>query len=86
MTVQQKYEPVNPLANQEPFEQYRSAALTRIFWRTETILAFVNSYIDSLQILTDRIREFNGKFVRDKFGLRRQNFAILFKNGEVCAF
>ena len=31
MTVQVEYEPVNPMANKEPFEQYLSAAPTRIF-------------------------------------------------------
>ena len=47
-----------------------SSAPTRIFRRDGTIYAFANPYIDSLQILTDRIREFNAKFIRDKSGLR----------------
>ena len=38
--------------------------------RDETISSFENPYIDCLQILTDRIREFNAKFIRDKSGLR----------------
>ena len=33
LTVQVEYEPVNPLANKVPFEQYLSAAPTRIFRR-----------------------------------------------------
>ena len=70
MTIRVKYKPVNPLANKHSFEQYLSAALTRIFKRDETISAFSNLYIDSLLILTDRIREFNAKFIRDKSGLR----------------
>ena len=70
MTVLVKYEPVNPLANKQPFEQYLSAAPTRMFRRDETVSAFANPYIESLQILTDRIREFNAKFIRDKSGLR----------------
>ena len=70
MTVQVEYEPVNPLANKQPFEQYLSAAPTRMFRRDDTTSAFGNPYIDSFQILTDRIREFNAKFIRDKSGLR----------------
>ena len=61
MTVQVEYKPVNPLANKQPFEQYLSAAPTRMFRRDETTSAFGNPYIDSLRILTDRIREFNAK-------------------------
>ena len=70
MTVQVEYEPVNPLANEQPFEHYISAAPTRMFTHDGTISAFENSYSDSLRILTDRIREFNAKFIRDKSGLR----------------
>ena len=70
MTVQVEYEPVNPLGNKQPFEQYLSAAPTRMFRRDETISAFENPYIDFLRILTDRIRDFNAKFIRDTSGLR----------------
>ena len=59
ITVQIKYEPVNPLANKQPFEQYLSAAPTRMFRRDETISSFGNPYIEFLQILTDRINKFN---------------------------
>ena len=69
MTIQFEYEPVNPMANKQPFEQYLSAAPTRMFRRDGTISAFTNPYIDSLRILTDRIREFNAKFIRDQSGL-----------------
>ena len=65
-----EYDPVNPFANKEPFEQYLSAAPTRIFRRDKTVSAFSNPYIESLRIVTDRIREFNAKFIRDKSGLR----------------
>ena len=70
MKVQVEYEPVNPMTNKQPFEQYLSAATTRIFSRDRTFTTFENLYIDSLQILTNRIREFNAKFIRDKFGFR----------------
>ena len=70
MTVQVEYEPVNPLANKQPFEQYLSAAPTRMFKCDKTISKFGNPYIDSLRILTDRIREFNAKFILDKSGFR----------------
>ena len=70
MTVQVEYETVNPLANKQPFQQYLSATPTRIFKRDASITATKNPYIDSLGILTDRIREFNAKFIRDKSGLR----------------
>ena len=70
MTVQVKYEFVNPLANKQPCEQYLSAAPTRMFKRDGTISAFENLYIDALRILTDQIREFNATCIRDKSGLR----------------
>ena len=70
MTLQVEYEPVNSLANKQPFEQYISAAPTRMFRRDKIISAFGNPYIEFLQILTDRIMEFNVKFIRDKSGLR----------------
>ena len=70
MTIQVEYEPVNPLATKQPFEQYLSAAPTHIFRRDGTISAFGNQYFHSLRILTDRIREFNAKFIRDKSRLR----------------
>ena len=38
--------------------------------RDGTISAISNHYIDYLQILTDRIKEFNAKFIRDNSGLR----------------
>ena len=70
MTVQVEYEPINPLAIKQSFEQYLSAAPTRMFKRDGTISAFGNPYIDYLRILTDRIKKFNEKFIRDKSGLR----------------
>ena len=70
MTLLVEYEPVNPLANKVSFELYRNAAPTRIFRRDGTVSAFANLYVDSLRILTDRIREFNAKFIRDKSCLR----------------
>ena len=70
MTVQVEYEPVNPLANKHPFKQYLSAVPIRMFRRDKTTSSFGNPYIDSLRILTDRIREFNTKFIRDKSGIR----------------
>ena len=70
MTVQVEYEPVNFLTNKQRFEEYLSAAPTRIFKRDGTISSLANPYIDCFQILTDRIREFNAKFIRDKSGLR----------------
>ena len=70
LTVKVEYEPVIPLANKQPFEQYLNAAPTRMFRRDEHISAFGNPYIYFFRILTDRIREFNAKFIRDKSGLR----------------
>ena len=81
MTIQVEYEPVNPLANKLPFEQYLRAASTRVFHRDGTISAFANPYIDSLRIFTDRIREFNAKFIRNKSGLRLVSSAINIENG-----
>ena len=70
MTVQVEYELFNPRANKQPYKQYLSAAPNRMFRRDDTNSAFGNDYIDSLRILTDRIRKFNVKFIRDKYGLR----------------
>ena len=70
MTVQVEYETVNPLANKKPFKQYLSAAPTRMFIRDITVSSVSNPYIDSLQILTDLIRESNAKFNSDKSDLR----------------
>ena len=70
MTGQVEYESVNPIANKQLFEQYLSAAPTRIIKSDETISQFGNPYIDSLQILTNRIMEVNAKFIRDKSRLR----------------
>ena len=70
MTVQVKYEPVSPLANKQPFEQYLSAAPTRMFKHDGAISALGNPYIDSHRILTHRINEFNVKLICDKSGLR----------------
>ena len=70
MTIQVEYEAVNPMANKPPFEKYLSAAPTRLFRRDGTISAYNNFYSNSLRILTDRIREFNAKLIRDKSGHR----------------
>ena len=70
MTVQVEYELVNSLANKQPFKQYLSAAPTRMFKRDGTISAFTNPFVEYLWILTDGIREFNAKFIRDKSGIR----------------
>ena len=74
MTIQVEYEVVNPLANTQPFERYLSAAPTRMFRRDETISTFGSLYIYSLRILTDRIRKFNAKFIRDKSCLDSTEF------------
>ena len=70
MTIQVEYEPVNPPSNKQPFKKHLSAAPTRMFRRDDTNSAFGNPYIDSIRNRTDRIREFNAKFIRDKSGLR----------------
>ena len=41
-----------------------------MFTRDETVSAFKNPYVDTYHILTDRIKEFNAKFIRDKSCLR----------------
>ena len=70
ITIQFEYEPVIPMANKQSFEQYLSAALTRMFMRDGTISSFKSHYSDSLRILTDQIREFNANFIREKSGFR----------------
>ena len=39
MLIQVEYEPVNPMANKQSFEQYLSAAPTRMFRRDDKISA-----------------------------------------------
>ena len=85
MTIQVEYEAVNPMANKQSFEQYLSAAPTCMFRRDGTISAFKNHYSNSLRILTDQIREFNAKFIRDKSSLRLASSAIHLENGQVRA-
>ena len=58
------------MTKKQRFEQYMSAALTRMIKRDGKVSAFAIPYIDFLRILTDRIREFNAKFIRDKSSLR----------------
>ena len=71
ITVQVRYEPAKPDTDKrETFDQYLSATPTRIFKRDGKIIPTTNPYTDSLQILTNRIKEFNAKFIRDKSGLR----------------
>ena len=41
-----------------------------MFKHAGTVSAFANPNIDSLQILTNQIWEFDAKFINDKFGLR----------------
>ena len=65
VTVQMAYEPVKPMAYKEPFEQYLSAAPTRIFRTDKQVTATANPYIHNLRILTDRIKEFHTKFIRE---------------------
>ena len=50
MTVQVEYEHVNPMANKQRFEQYLSAASTRIFRRERTFITLENLYIYFFQI------------------------------------
>ena len=64
------YKPVKPITKKEPFKQYLSAVPTRIFRIKGTVTVTANLYIDHLRILTNRIKEFNAKFIRDKPGFR----------------
>ena len=71
ITVQVRYEPAKPDNDKRhAFYQYLSASPTRIFKRNGPITPSSNPYTDCLQILTNRIKEFNAKFIRDKSGLR----------------
>ena len=66
ITVQVRYEPAKPETDKrQAFDQYLSAAPTRIFKREGTITAITNPYTDYLRILTERIREYNAKFIRE---------------------
>ena len=58
------------MANKELFEQSLSAAPTRIFQSDGPVTAAANPYIKNLRIVTQLIKEFNAKFIRDKSGLR----------------
>ena len=70
MTLLVHYEPVNP--NDEihrGFDAYLSAPPTRIFKRFGIVNGWGNPYRLALGILTDRIKELNAKFIREKSGL-----------------
>ena len=70
MTLLVHYEPVNP--NDEThkgFDAYLSAPPTRIFKRFGIVNGWGNPYRFVLGILTDRIKEINAKFIREKSGL-----------------
>ena len=58
------------MANKHQFEQYLSAALTLRLARGGKVNAIANPYNDCLRILTDRMNEFNEKYICDKSGLR----------------
>ena len=71
ITILVQYEPTKPESDKrQAFEQYLSAIPTRIFKRQGSISTSPNLYTDSLQILTERIKEYNAKFIRDKSALR----------------
>lgn len=74
------------MANKQPFEQYLSASLTRIFRRDGPFTDTENPNIDSFRILTDRIRELNAKLIRDKSDLQIVSAQIHVEDGKVCAF
>ena len=66
-----QYEPTKPESDKrQAFEQYLSATPTRIFKRQGFITSIPNLYTDSMKILTERIKEFNALFIRDKSGLQ----------------
>ena len=70
MTVLVHYEPVNP--NDEThkgFDAYLRAPPIRIFKRFGIVNGYRNPYTFALGILTDRIKELNAKFIREKSGL-----------------
>ena len=67
ITVQVRYKPAMPDTDKRhAFDQYLSAAQTLIFKREGTITAMTNQYTDIMRILTERIRKYNAKFIRDK--------------------
>ena len=71
MTVQVRFEPANPEDDERhEFYQFLSATDTRYFRRDGQINGFSNPYSDVIRILTDRIKQHNAKFIRDKSGLR----------------
>ena len=70
MIIKVHYEPVNP--NDEThkgFDAYLGAPPTRIFKRFGIVNGWGNPYRFALGILTDRIKELNAKFIREKSGL-----------------
>ena len=71
ITVLVQYEPTKPESDRrQAFEQYLSATQTRIFKLQNSIASTPNLYTDSIKILTERIKEYNAKFIRDNSGLR----------------
>ena len=70
MTIKVHYEPVNP--NDEThkgFDAYHAAPPTRIFKKDGIVNEWGNPYTKEIGSLTDRIKQRNAKFIRDKSGL-----------------
>ena len=70
MVIKVHYEPVNP--NDEThkgFDAYLSAAQTRIFKKDGIVNGWGNPYRGDIELLSNRIKVANSKFIRDKSGL-----------------
>jgi hypothetical protein len=72
ITVEVHYEPVNPREDKhKKFDKYLSAPATRIFKIDGVVNGWVNPYEESLQRLSERINDYNSKFIRDKSGFKQ---------------
>ena len=70
LTIQVRYEPANPRDEKnKPFEFYLSCKSTRFFHRNPTAGGDGAPYAEPLQILFERIKENNAKFIRELSGL-----------------
>ena len=78
MSVLVVYEPANIRDDKrEEFQQYLSSAPTRLSKLDGPVTGFKNPYIQSVKVLTERIKQHNAKFIRDKSGLRLKDILKL---------
>ena len=70
MVIKVRYEPIDPTdENHKGFDAYLAVPPTRIFKNDGIVNGWGNPYRNDIEILSDRIKVANFKFIRDQSGL-----------------